>query len=404
MRFYEHESKALFARQGLPLGKSGLARSGDEARRIAAEIGAPVVLKSQVLSGGRMKAGAVKFADTPDAAAKAFDAILPIVVNGQRAESVLVEEKSPIAQEYYVGVTWDGRRKRPVLIFSDMGGIDIEEVAEQHPDHVSKTHVSTLLPFTPRLAKEAVGATGVTGPELNRLTPIAAALVEVFLRYDLTLAEINPLARLDDGRFVVLDGHVDMEAEAREIHRKLLEEIGIRPEETRQARPPTDFEIRGAQVDAADHRGVAGNVVEFDGNLGLVIGAGGGSLTLFDAVRQQGGRPANYCEIGGNPSVQKACELTKLVLSKPGVEKIAVMMNVVSNTRVDIVARGVVKGCVESGRDPAETIAIFRIPGSWEDEGFKILKKYGVEYCDRSVSMYEAAGKAVAKLSAGGTT
>ncbi len=398
MRFYEHESKALFARHGLPLGNSGLARSAADARRIAGEIGDSVVLKSQVLSGGRMKAGAVKFADTPDQAAEAFDAILPIVVNGQRAESVLVEEKSPIAQEYYAGVTWDGRRKLPVLIFSDMGGIDIEEVAENHPDHVSKTHVSTLLPVTPRLAKEAVGATGVTGPALNRLTPIVAALVDVFLRYDLTLAEINPLARLEDGRFVVLDGHVDMEAEARELHRKLLDEIGIRPEETRQARPPTEFEIRGAQVDAADPRGVAGNVVEFDGNLGLVIGAGGGSLTLFDAVRKQGGRPANYCEIGGNPSVKKACELTKLVLSKPGVEKIAVMMNVVSNTRVDIVARGVIKGCVESGRDPRETIAIFRIPGSWEDEGFKILRKYGVEYCDRSVSMYEAAGRAVAKM------
>ena len=398
MRFYEHESKALFARHRLPLGKSGLARSAADARRIAGEIGDSVVLKSQVLSGGRMKAGAVKFADTPDQAAEAFDAILPIVVNGQRAESVLVEEKSPIAQEYYAGITWDGRRKLPVLIFSDMGGVDIEEVAEKHPDHVSKTHVSTLLPTTPRLAKEAVGATGVTGPALNRLTPIVAALVDVFLRYDLTLAEINPLARLEDGRFVVLDGHVDMEAEARELHRKLLDEIGIRPEETRQARPPTEFEIRGAQVDAADHRGVAGNVVEFDGNLGLVIGAGGGSLTLFDAVRKQGGRPANYCEIGGNPSVKKACELTKLVLSKPGVEKIAVMMNVVSNTRVDSVARGVIKGCVESGRDPGETIAIFRIPGSWEDEGFKILKKYGVEYCDRSVSMYEAAGRAVAKM------
>jgi succinyl-CoA synthetase beta subunit/citryl-CoA synthetase large subunit len=398
MRFYEHESKALFARHGLPLGRSGLARSSADARRIAGDIGGSVVLKSQVLSGGRMKAGAVKFADTPDQSAEAFDAILPIAVNGQRAESVLVEEKTPIAQEYYAGVTWDGRRKLPVLIFSDMGGIDIEEVAEKHPDHVSKTHVSTLLPATPRLAKEAVGATGVSGPALNRLTPIVAALVDVFLRYDLTLAEINPLARLEDNRFVVLDGHVDMEAEARELHRELLNEIGIRPEETRQARPPTEFEIRGAQVDAADHRGVAGNVVEFDGNLGLVIGAGGGSLTLFDAVRKQGGRPANYCEIGGNPSVKKACELTKLVLSKPGVEKIAVMMNVVSNTRVDIVARGVIKGCVESGRHPGETIAIFSIPGSWEDEGFKILKKYGVEYCDRSVSMYEAAGKAVSKM------
>ena len=398
MRFYEYESKALFARHALPLGKSGLARSREDARRVAAEIGGPVVLKSQVLSGGRMKAGAVRFADTPEQAAGHYDAIVPIVVNGQKCRAVLVEEKSPVAKEYYAGVTWDGRKKLPILIFSDMGGIDIEEVAEKHPEHVSKTHLSTLLPFTPRIAKEAIAATGVSGSELTRLTPIVASLVEIFFRYDLTLAEINPLAQLADGRFVVLDGHVDLEGDAREKHKKLLQELGIGPEETRQARPPTEFEIRGAQVDASDHRGVAGNVVEFDGDLGLVIGAGGGSLTLFDAVRKHGGRPANYCEIGGNPSVKKACELTRLVLSKPGVRKIAVMMNVVSNTRVDIVARGVVKGCVESGRDPAKTIAIFRIPGSWEEEGFKILRRYGVEYCDRKVSMYEAAGRAVAKL------
>jgi succinyl-CoA synthetase beta subunit/citryl-CoA synthetase large subunit len=399
MRFYEYESKALFARHGMPLGKSGVANSADDVRRIAGEIGGPVVLKSQVLSGGRMKAGAVKFADTPDEAAPLFDEIMPIVVNGQQARSILVEAKSPIAQEYYVGVTWDGRRKLPVLIFSDMGGIDIEQVAEEHPEHVSKTHFSTLLPTSPRIAKEGIGATGVSGSDLNRLTPIVAKLIDLFLEYDLTLAEINPLVRLEDGRFVVLDGHVDMEAEARATHAKLLEELGIGDEETRQARPPTQFEIAGAKVDAADHRGVAGNVVEFDGNLGLVIGAGGGSLTLFDAVRKHGGKPANYCEIGGNPSVTKACELTKLVLQKPGVDKIAVMMNVVSNTRVDMVARGVIKGCVELGKDPSETIAIFRIPGSWEEEGFKILSKYGVDYCDRSVSMYEAAGRAVAKLS-----
>jgi succinyl-CoA synthetase beta subunit/citryl-CoA synthetase large subunit len=347
-----------------------------------------------------MKAGAVKFADTPEEAAQRFEEILPIMVRGQKARAVLVEAKSPVAQEYYVGVTWDGREKRPVLIFSDMGGIDIEEVAEKHPDHVAKSLLSALHPFTPHRAKEVVAATGVTGGDLNRLTPIVATLAEIFLRYDLTLAEINPLARLEDGRFVVLDGHVDMEAEARDKQKGIVEELGIRPEETRQARPPTDFEIRGAQVDKSDHRGVAGNVVEFDGNLGLVIGAGGGSLTLFDAVRKHGGKPANYCEIGGNPSVKKACELTKLILSKPEVERLAVMMNVVSNTRVDIVARGVIKGCLESGRDPAKTIAIFRIPGSWEEDGFKILKKYGVEYCDRSVSMYEAAGRAVTKMQA----
>jgi len=400
MRFYEYEAKALFARHGLPLGKSGLARSADDAQRIAAKIGGPVVLKSQVLSGGRMKAGAILFADAPEQAPELFERIRRTPVGGLLPESVLVEARSAVAREFYAGVTWDARRKLPVLIFSDMGGIDIEEVAEKHPGHVAKLHFSTLLPPTPRLAKEAIGATGVSGDELVGATPIVFALVELFLRYDLTLAEINPLGRLADGRFVVLDGHVDMEAEARELHRGVLDALGIRPEETRQARGPTPFEIAGAKVDASDHRGVAGNVVEFDGDLGLIIGAGGGSLTLFDAVRKHGGRPANYCEIGGNPSVRKACELTKLVLAKPGVRKLAVMMNVVSNTRVDIVARGVIKGCIESGRDPREAIAIFRIPGSWEQEGFKILRRYGVEYCDRSVSMHEAAGRAVAKLGA----
>ncbi len=121
----------------------------------------------------------------------------------------------------------------------------------------------------------------------------------------------------------------------------------------------------------------------FTGNLGLVIGAGGGSLTLTDAVRSQGGKPANYAEIGGNPSVAKSKGLAMEVLKKDGVEKIAVMMSIVSNTRVDIVARGVIKACLELGKDPAETIAVFRIPGAWEEEGAKILSKYGIEFRDR---------------------
>jgi len=398
MRFYEYEAKALFARHGTPLLKGRVAKTAAEAKAIAAEIGGPVVLKSQVLTGGRMKAGGVKFADNPADAEKAADAILKLEIKGQKPRGVLVEERAPIKQEYFAAVTWDGRRKLPVLIFSDMGGIDIEEVAETHPEHFARVHFSTLFPFSPFKAKEAIAATGVTGDDLNKLTPIVSTLAEIFLRYDLTLAEINPLGKTADGKFLVLDGHVDLEGDARDKHAKVVADLGIGKEETREARPPTEFEIKGAQVDASDYRGVAGNVKEFDGDLGLVIGAGGGSLTLFDAIRKHCGKPANYCEIGGNPSVKKACELTKLILSKPGVKKIAVMMNVVSNTRVDIVASGVIKGVIESGHQPAEKIAIFRIPGSWETEGFKILSHYGVEYCDRTVSMYEAAGRAVAKM------
>lgn len=395
MRFYEYEAKRLLAKQGVRLPDGGLAKQPHEASRLAAEIGAPVVLKSMVLSGGRMKAGGVLFADTPDEAAAAALKILELPIRDQLPMGVLVERKAPVKKEYYLGVTYDGVAKLPVMIVSDMGGIDIEEVAESHPEHIAKAHFSTLFPFSEFRAKECVASLGLTGPELTAITGVLTRLVRTFLAYDLTLAEINPLGQLEDGSFVVLDCHLDMEEEARERHKDIHEELGIGLEETRQGRPPTEFEMRGARVDQVDHRGVAGRVVEFDGNLGLVIGAGGGSLTIFDAVQKYGGRPANYCEIGGNPSVLKACELTKLILSKPGVEKIAVIMNVVSNTRVDIVARGVIKGVIESGFDPAEKIAIFRIPGSWEEEGFKLLKKYGVNYCDRTVSMSEAARRAV---------
>jgi succinyl-CoA synthetase beta subunit len=395
VRFFEYESRAIAAKAGIPVTDYGVATSAGEARSIAGRIGGPVVIKSQVLTGGRMKAGGVKFADTPDEAAEHADAILRLEINGHVPRGVLVDPRVEVRQEYYAGVVWDGLRKRPVMIFSDMGGIDIEEVAERHPEHVGRGHFSNLLPFGDFRAKQVVAQTGVSGRQLTRITPILARLARLFVERDMTLAEINPLGEREDGSFVALDAHMDMENEARPRQRALLEELGVGDDETRQAREPTEFELAGERVDSMDHRGVAGNVTEFDGNLGLVIGAGGGSLTLFDAVRAHGGRPANYCEIGGNPSVRKACGLAKLVLQKPGVDKIAVMMSIVSNTRVDIVARGVVKACLELGHDPAEKIAIFRIPGAWEDEGFKILERYGVEYCDRSVSLHEAARRAV---------
>ena len=394
MRFYEYEAKALFARHGTPLLKGRVARTAAEAKQIAAEIGAPVVLKSQVLTGGRMKAGGVKFADDPAGAEAAAAAILALEIKGQKPRGVLVEQKVPVAKEYFVAVTWDGRKKLPVIVFSDMGGIDVEEVAEKHPEHVSRTHLSTLTPFLPYKAKEAVAAVGVSGDELNRIAPIVATLVEIFLRYDLTLAEINPLGKTEDGRFLVLDGHIDLEADARDKHAKLLEELGIGKEETREARPPTEFEIKGAQVGAGDHGGVAGNVKEFDGNLGLVIGAGGGSLTLFDAIKKHGGKPANYCEIGGNPSVRKACELTAHPVEAGCREDRGHDERRPEHPRRHRRPRVIKAG--RMGRDPEDDRDL-RIRGVGDD-GFRSSGS-GVAHCDRTVSMYEAAGRAVAKLS-----
>jgi succinyl-CoA synthetase beta subunit len=395
MRFFEYEAREIVKRAGIPVTDFGFATTPLEAHEIAARIGEPVVIKSQVLTGGRMKAGGVQFADTADEAAAKAEQVLALAINGHVPRGVLVDTRAQVAKEYYAGVVWDGIRKKPVMLFSDMGGIDIEEVAETHPDHVGRGHFSNILPLSDFQAKQVVASVGVSGSRLNKLVPILTRLAQLFVEYDMTLAEINPLGELEDGSFVALDAHMEMENEARPRQQALLEELGVGEEETRQAREATPFELAGEAVDAMDHRGVAGNVTEFDGDLGLVIGAGGGSLTLFDAVRAHGGRPANYCEIGGNPSVRKACGLAKLVLQKPGVDKIAVMMSIVSNTRVDIVARGVIKACLELGYDPAEKISIFRIPGAWEEEGFKILERYGVRYADRSTSLNEAARLAV---------
>jgi succinyl-CoA synthetase beta subunit len=399
MRFFEYESRRIVELAGIPVTKHGFATDAEQAKAIAADIGGPVVVKSQVLTGGRMKAGGVKFADTPEEAEAHARDILALEINGHVPRGVLVDPKASVAQEYYAGVIWDGTAKKPMMIFSDMGGIDIEQVAEEHPDHVGRAHFSNLIPVSEFQAKQVIAQTGVTGSALNRLTPILANLARLFQANDMTLAEINPLAQLEDGSFVALDAHMEMEDEAKPRQKALLKELGIAPDEDREGYEPSAFERNVGAIDAADHRGVIqGKDRGFHGDLGLVIGAGGGSLTLTDAVRSQGGRPANPSEIGGNPSVAKACGLAKEVLGKEGVEKIAVMMSIVSNTRVDIVARGVIKACLELGRDPAETIAIFRIPGAWEDEGFKILERYGVEYCDRSVSMWEAARRAVDKV------
>ena len=257
MRFYEYEARKIVELAGIPVTQYGFCKTAEEARKAAEEIGGPVVIKSQVLSGGRMKAGGVKFADTPEEAAEHAEAILQLEINGHMPRGVLVDPKAEVKQEYYAGVVWDGTAKRPLMLFSDMGGIDIEEVAEKHPDHVGRGHLSNLLPIADFEAKQAIAATGVTGKQLNRATPILARLARLFRDNDMTLAEINPLAELTDGSFVALDAHMEMENEAVGRQKALLRKrLEIAEEDTRETYEPSDFERNVAAIDAADHRGV----------------------------------------------------------------------------------------------------------------------------------------------------
>ena len=233
MRFFEYEARELVKRAGIPVTDYGFATDAVQAREIAQRIGGPTVIKSQVLSGGRMKAGGVKFADTPDDAEAHARDILSLEIGGHMPRGVLVDPRAQVEQEYYAGVVWDGTRKQPVMIFSPVGGIDIEQVAEEQPEAVGRRHFSNILPFGDYEAKEVIAETGVSGAALNRLVPIVARLAKLFAHNDMTLAEINPLGRLADGSFVALDAHMEMENEARPRQHALLHELGVGDEETR---------------------------------------------------------------------------------------------------------------------------------------------------------------------------
>ncbi|MFH1953191.1 MAG: ATP-grasp domain-containing protein [Pseudomonadota bacterium] len=389
MRLLEHESKEILRLFGIPTPKGQLVSGPGPL-----EIKGPVMLKAQIPLGGRGKTGGIIEASTEEEIKSGIEHILSTPVRGYKPTTVLVEEKMEVVQEFFMAVAYDTVAKAPVAIFSTEGGVDIEELALNHPDKVKRELFSVRGRLPQYRAREIISEANVSGKRLLGLGSVLSGLANLFLDYDATVVEINPLALTREGRLIALDCHIEIDDDALFRHKDLAEK-----EEDRNryggGRSSTEFERKAAEIDNLDHRGVAGRMIEFGGSLGLIIGGGGASLTAFDAIRQHGGEPANYCEIGGNPSVLKVKELTKHILSKPGVKKVAVIMNVVSNTRVDLVARGIVKGILEAGKVPSETMAVFRVPGAWEEEGFKILSKYGVLYCDRTISIDEAAKMAV---------
>jgi succinyl-CoA synthetase beta subunit len=392
MRLLEHESKELLKRYKIPVPTGYLIKPGE-----AIDVESPVMMKVQIPIGGRGKAGGVlKVSTTAEAREKAGE-LFASRIRGYQTNCILIEDGVDVEQEYFMAITYDTLVKAPLVIFSTEGGVDIEALAEEHPEKVIKETFTCRGGLPQYKAREIISQAGVSGKMLIRLGNVLSQLATLFLDYDATIAEINPLALTTDGKLIALDCHIDIEEDALYRHADMA---ALDKDESRVIGENTvsDFERQAVVIDEADHRGVAGRVIEFDGTMGLIIGGGGASLTAFDAIKAHGGKPANYCEIGGNPSVIKVQKLTTHILSKPGVEKISVIMNVVSNTRVDLVARGVIKGILEAGKQPSETLAVFRIPGAQEDEGFKILKKYGVTFCDRTVSIDGAAKIAVEKL------
>jgi succinyl-CoA synthetase beta subunit/citryl-CoA synthetase large subunit len=391
MRLLEHQSKKLLGGFGLTFSPATIARTPAEALEAARQLARPVVLKAQVPFGGRGKAGAVKFADTPDDAASEAERLLAMELRGSKVSSVSVEPRIAIARELYVGVAWDSGAKLPAAILSTAGGVDVE-----HGER-SKVARRTFDPFASLRAyegREMARSLGLSGKTLTGIGAILERMATAFLTLDAITLEINPIVETPEGDLIGLDAHFEIDDDAANRQRDRLASIG--PIETGSAgRPPTALEREAQRIDAMDHRGVAGRVVEFDGDLALLIGGGGASLTVFDAIKRYGGAPANYCEVGGNPTEEKVAALTTLLLRKPGVRKLAVIMNVVNNTRADVMARGAIAGIKQAGRAPRSTVCVFRIPGSWEQEAREALGAEGVEALGREFSLDACAKLAV---------
>lgn len=394
MRLLECEAKEILNKYQIVTPPGRVVASADHL-----DIKLPVMLKAQVPVGGRGKSGGILEAVTIQEAKSKIEQLLSTWVRGYKSSRILMEDKLDIDQEFFMAITYDTVAKSPLAVFSRKGGMDIETLAEREPDMVSKEFFSFRSRLPQYRAREIISETGISGRLLLGLGNILSRLADIFADYDATLAEINPLALTRAGRLVALDCHLEIDDDALFRHQELAK-LAEAEKRFESEKGMTEFESKAAEIDQLDHRGVAGRVIEFDGDMGLIIGGGGASLTAFDAIQSHGGKPANYCEIGGNPSVLKVKELTRLLLSKPNVQKVAVIMNVVSNTRVDLVARGIVKGILEAGKNPAETVVAFRVPGAWEEEGFKILSKYGVEFLNRTVSIDDAARIAVEKAGA----
>ena len=396
-RVLENIGKDLLKENGVPTPEFIVAATSEEAHSAAQKIGCPVVIKALVTAGKRGKAGAVKFARNPDEAAKTAEEILAMTVYNFPVKHVLVERKLDISQELYVSITYDPVQMGPVIIASTAGGIDIEEIAAARPEKILKYHVNIQKGFNQYEAKEIWSDLGLKEGVLQKATPILWRLYQLFVNYDCTVMEINPLAITKDAGLIaaaILMG-VDDDALYRQPYFSKKVEAGS----DRAWRPLTVLEKKMIEVDKTEaYRGTARYTEMEGGNIGFFCGGGGGSLLSYDALLRFGGKPANYTEFGGNPPEAKVKGLVKGVLSKPGVKGFYMNLNITNNTQTDIVARGIIGAFKDLNIDPGKFPAVLRLAGVHDVEARKLCIAAGLEYHGDDITMEDTARIIVEKM------
>lgn len=361
MKFFENNAKKIFNKEGIKTLEGHVAYSPEEAMEISSEMNCPVVVKAQVLVGGRSKAGGIKFADNPGEAYYRTEEILGMDIKGEKVKHVLIEKKAKIINEYFLSVSIDRINKKPIIMASKEGGIEIETLAAESPEKIIKYHPNPLYEFLPYEAREIARKMEVPSNLISVFGDIILRLYNVFIKYDADTAEINPLALTDEG-LIATDAKLVVENDSLYRHPELFEIIPYK-------KKAVDF-------------------VKLKGDIAVIGNGAGLTLSGMDMIKLNGGEPATFLDIGGGASEETILKALNLVLNYDPVK--VIFLNVLGGiTRADDVANGVIQALKKSKR---KIDIVIRLTGTNEEEGQRILEEAGIPF---ETSMEEAAKKAV---------
>jgi succinyl-CoA synthetase beta subunit len=373
LKLHEYQSKRIFARYGVPIPQGDVATTPEQVRRIAARLSKRVVIKAQVLVGGRGKAGGIRLAGNPDEAEEIADQILGMHIKGTIVKKVLVDEAADIATEIYLGIVIDRARHRPVMMASSEGGVEIEEVARTTPERIVKIAINPFLSLQAYQARDLAFGIGLRKELVNDFVKIAQGLYTAFVECDASLAEINPLVVTGEGKLLAVDGKMLLDDNGLFRHFELAE-MRDADEET-----PEEQEARRHGL----------SYVKLDGQIGCMVNGAGLAMATMDIAKLYGGAPANFLDIGGGAQADKVAAALRIILSDRNVK--AVLFNIFGGiTRCDEVAKGILEALHEV---PTQVPMVARLVGTNEEQGRQILAEANMI---TAATLAEAARKAVA--------
>ena len=371
MKLYEFEGMELFSRYGVPTPRFDVASSPEDARRIAESLGGRVVVKAQVLVGGRGKAGGVKVAESPEKAEQHARRILGMEIRGERVEKLVIAEAVDILKELYLSIILDRSIGAPLILASPEGGVDIEELARTRPEKIIKVPVDPFTGLRPYHIRRVAKFLELPSEAQKHVGRIISGLYKLFMDYDCELAEVNPLVLRGDGSLLAIDSKVIVDDNSLYRHPDLQERAG-----------------RGMNRYEAEAKRMGFSYVELEGNIGVICNGAGLTMATMDTVLVLGGRPANFLDIGGGARADRVEGAVSLLLSHPRVK--ILFINILGGiTRCDEVAKGIVNALRKS--DTGKRMVV-RLKGTNEEEGRRILEENGIYTLEE---MDEAARKAV---------